>query len=261
MSYTGMNQTAVVLNAPKAISGMRADTGVKDTLARVCKTAAIKPGRAVVGNLTECEPPDAASDFPASFLGFSLYSPIKEPLSAGDGTQYAIGQAVPVERMGRCWGAVKTGTPAANDPVYVYVGATAADRGMVSNAAAASYVRLPGAKFTGNLETVGEDCAEIQLNDAVTAGADLISEQAISGTLVAGTCTIATGIRVTAASRAEVTPSADITGTTNFGCLAHIVASNVAGEAGTGSIVIRALTNAGVLDADAAGTFHGTLKG
>lgn len=85
--------------------------------------------------------------------------------------------------------------------------------------------------------------------------------QQISGTLVAGTCTINAGIFVTAASRAVVIPSANITGTTNFGELAHIIASNVAGIPGAGSIVIRALGDDGALDADAAGTFHGILIG
>jgi len=86
-------------------------------------------------------------------------------------------------------------------------------------------------------------------------------EQAISGTLVAGECVIATGITVTADSKAEVIPSAVITGSTNFACLAHLVASNTPGAPGVGAITIQALGANGAKDVDAAGTFHGTLKG
>ncbi len=257
MPYEGMNQTSVDTLPAAAVEGQPGDIGVKDTLSRVCVVAAIKPGRVLIGTNEQCELPDAFSDL-ANYIGVSLFAPIKEPLPAADGTVYAVGDMVPVERMGRVWLAVKTGSPAANGAVYVYVGATAADRGMVSPTAAASYVLLPGAKFTGNVDTAGR--AEVQLNDATAAAQGPAAEQQFTGTLVGGTATVS-GLRVTAASKAYPVPSANITGSTNFGSLAHIIASNVVGEAGTGTFVIRALGNDGALDVDAAGTFHGTLKG
>lgn len=80
--------------------------------------------------------------------------------------------------------------------------------------------------------------------------------QLTTGTLASGTCTISTGIVVAAGTKAFAVPAANITGSTNFGSLAHIIASNNVGGAGVGSIVIRALGNDGAVDADAAGTFH-----
>jgi len=82
-----------------------------------------------------------------------------------------------------------------------------------------------------------------------------------TGTLAAGTCTIDEDITVTAETKAFPVPNAVITGSTNFACLAHLLASNVAGGPGVGSITIEALTSAGVLDADAAGTFQVILIG
>lgn len=101
----------------------------------------------------------------------------------------------------------------------------------------------------------------VGMSAGMPASLGSLGMQTISGTLVAGACTISTGITVTAASRALVTPSAAITGSTNFAGLAHITASNVAGVPGTGSILIRALGDDGAIDSDAAGTFHGVLIG
>lgn len=83
----------------------------------------------------------------------------------------------------------------------------------------------------------------------------------ITGTLVLGVCEVITGTPVTATTRAFPTPNAAITGSTNFGGLAHFIAENTVGAAGVGAVVIKALTATGVLDADAAGPFQAILKG
>jgi hypothetical protein len=89
----------------------------------------------------------------------------------------------------------------------------------------------------------------------------LSGAQVVTGTLAAGTCTIAAGITVTAATRAFPTPTAAITGTVNFGGLAHKFADNVAGAPGVGAVTIIALGDDGAQDADAAGTFQALLLG
>lgn len=116
--------------------------------------------------------------------------------------------------------------------------------------------------FGGRIESVESDGVYVSVGFGLLlpSRADM-GIQAISGTLVAGTCTIATGITVTAASRALVMPSAVITGSTNFASLVHLIASNVAGVPGVGTIIIRALGADGAQDVDAAGTFHGILIG
>ena len=85
--------------------------------------------------------------------------------------------------------------------------------------------------------------------------------QFVTGTLVGGTCTVTVGANqaVTALTKAFPIPAAVITGSTNFGSLAHLIASNVVGGSGVGQVVIRALGNDGAQDVDAAGTFHAFL--
>lgn len=79
--------------------------------------------------------------------------------------------------------------------------------------------------------------------------------QIATGTIASGEGTINTNIVVTASSYAFAIPTTVVTGSTNFGCLSNIVASNVVGAAGAGSVLIRALGNDGVKDADAACSF------
>ena len=79
--------------------------------------------------------------------------------------------------------------------------------------------------------------------------------QIATGTISAGEATISTNIVVTADSYVLAMPTANVTGSTNFGSLANIRASNVVGAAGTGSVLIRALGSDGAKDADAAGAF------
>jgi len=260
MTYGGMNQVAVTADPVKALVGMLADGGPRDLISRTCAVAAIKPGRFVVGNSETCEPPDAASDV-STVLGVSVYNRFKPPLPAADGTQYAIGDVLSLAREGRIWMALKTGSPVAGGAVYMYVGGTAADRGMVSPTAAAGYVLVPGVSFTGKLETTGADIAEVQLGDAIKAGQQSAAEQSFTGNIVAGVCTINTGLRVTADSKATFDLSEALATTTNAAYLAHTIADNVAGEPGTGSITIRVFTAANAADVDAAGTLHGVLRG
>lgn len=96
-------------------------------------------------------------------------------------------------------------------------------------------------------------------NDSILVG--ISKFQVVTGTLVAGTATVTVGAgqAVTALTRAFPTPSAAITGTTNFGGLAHIFASNVVGGSGVGQVVINALGDDGAIDVDAAGTFAAIL--
>lgn len=90
-------------------------------------------------------------------------------------------------------------------------------------------------------------------------GGTITKVQLITGTIASGTSTVSTGITVTAATKAFAIPNAVITGSTNFGSLAHILASNVVGGPGTGAVTIKALGNDGALDADAAGTYAALL--
>jgi hypothetical protein len=127
----------------------------------------------------------------------------------------------------------------------------------------ASTIVVPNRHIVGaNVQEIGNRLSDV----AAAAKVDIDALQATlgavtlwqlaSGTLVAGTATIATGITVTAATRAFPIPSATITGSANFGSLSHPIASNVAGAPGVGAITVRALGNDGALDADAAGAFH-----
>lgn len=80
--------------------------------------------------------------------------------------------------------------------------------------------------------------------------------QVAGGTFASGTATINAGITVTAATDAFVIMSANVTGSINVGCLAHIKASNVVGAPGVGAVTLRILGNDGAVDADAAGAFR-----
>ncbi len=79
--------------------------------------------------------------------------------------------------------------------------------------------------------------------------------QIATGTIASGEGTINTNIVVTASSYAFAIPTTVVTGSTNFGSLSNIVASNVVGAAGAGSVLIRALGSDGAKDADAACSF------
>ena len=136
------------------------------------------------------------------------------------------------------------GTVANGDPL------TSDSLGRAVKAGAGDTV-LGTAQESGTVDEIG----------SVLLGAGGPGAQVVTGTLVAGECVIDEGITVTAGTLAFPTPSAAITGSTNFAGLAHIVASNVAGGPGTGSITIRALGANGATDADAAGTFQALLLG
>lgn len=99
-----------------------------------------------------------------------------------------------------------------------------------------------------------------ELAAALVAGG-ITKLQLVTGALVSGLCTVTVGAGqvVTAATRALPIPMAAITGSTNFGSLSQVFASNVAGASGVGQIFIKALGNDGATDVDAAGTFAALL--
>lgn len=103
--------------------------------------------------------------------------------------------------------------------------------------------------------TVEGALAELAAKFAAGLTPAITKLQIATGTLLAGEATINTNIVVTANSYVLAMPTANITGSTNFGCLSNTRASNVTGAAGTGSVLIRALGNDGAKDADAAGSF------
>ena len=258
MAYTGNNQTSVALTIEKALAGMLSDSGEHDIVTRTLTSAGdVDAGRVVINaSATTCEAPDADADVIDHFAGLTVYNPMVEPNTTA--ARFAAGDQVSVLRSGRGFAAVKTGTPVKDDPVYVYVGATTADRGMVAPSAAAGYVQLRGARFTGVLE--GSSYAEIQFGDAAALPfATIKSIQIATGTLVAGEATISSGIKVTANTYVVALPTANITGSVNFGSLSNTRASNVVGDIGTGSVLIRALGSDGAKDADAAGAFVAIL--
>ena len=80
--------------------------------------------------------------------------------------------------------------------------------------------------------------------------------QAVNATLSSGTITINTGITV--ATDSEVIPIVigNITGSTNFGCLRELKSSRVNGAPSTGTVVITAVGNDGLIDSDAAGAIR-----
>lgn len=247
MPYTGINQTSVTNDPVKALVGQFADNGPRDVIS-IPASAAVDAGRVLVGTST-CAHPSSAASLQTTMLGISVYEPLKEPETTD--ARFAAGDMVPIARAGRVWARAKVATlPTRGAPVYVYIGATTADRGMVSAVAAADYVQVPGLAFTGKTETTGDDVFEIQIGDMVPR--DI---QIVTGTLVAGVANVTA--RVTSQSRAVPIPSAAITGSVNFASLAHIKASDVLGAAGT--LRISALGSDGAVDTDAAGTFFAVV--
>lgn len=255
MVYGGPNQVAVSQNPIVAVPGLISDIGPRDIISRaVAASLTVDAGRVVVGGVTTCELPDAAADM-ANVLGIAVYEPLKMPNPSTPFHRFTAGDMVAIQRFGRGWARLKTGTPVFRGAVYVYVGATAADRGMVSPVAAADYALAPGMRFTGRVDTSGEDVAEIQIEGVDTMSAGLGGRQFATGTIINGVGTINTGITVTPDSKVIPWLTSVITGTTNMGGFAHIPASNVVGPPSTGTVVVNMLTAAGVLDSDAAGSF------
>ena len=84
---------------------------------------------------------------------------------------------------------------------------------------------------------------------------DVPAMQSVDATLVSGTVTISAGIVVAATSEVFVRPKGAITGSTNFGCVQELVASRSV----PGTIVIQAVGNDGLIDADAAGVVRVTI--
>lgn len=135
-------------------------------------------------------------------------------------------------------------------------GAVAAtDLASTTNGLGASLVGVEDAAAQLTATTVEAALAELAAKFAAGLTPAITKLQIATGTLVAGEATISTNIVVTASSYVLAMPTANVTGSTNFGCLANIRASNVAGVAGVGSVLIRALGNDGAKDADAAGAF------
>ena len=135
--------------------------------------------------------------------------------------------------------------------------------GAVLSTALASTANGEGAALVGvedsasqiTATTVEAALAELAAKFAAGLTPAITKLQIATGTLVAGEATINTNIVVTANSYVIAMPTANVTGSTNFGCLSNTRASNAVGGAGVGSVLIRALGNDGAKDADAAGAF------
>jgi hypothetical protein len=130
----------------------------------------------------------------------------------------------------------------------------------------ANLAATSGAGLIGILDTAGAITAtnvETALAEiaAIVSPGGVTKIQVVTGTLVGGTATITVGAgqAVTAATKAFPVMSAVVTGSANFGSLAHLIASNVVGGSGVGQVVIRALGNDGAQDVDAAGLFAAIL--
>ncbi len=106
------------------------------------------------------------------------------------------------------------------------------------------------------LTTTAKTSAVAAINEAKANAIAAPTYQTAGATLVAGTATINTGIILASGSRVIASPTGVLTGTTNYAHCRELFASRVNGGAGVGSIVIEALTDSGVLDADAAGAIH-----
>lgn len=119
--------------------------------------------------------------------------------------------------------------------------------GSGTNHRAGVYVELPAGSLAAFIATQAA---------AIEAMATAPLMQVASATLVAGTVTVATVIVVAANSVVYAYPTATITGSTNYAHCRELAASRVNGIAGVGSVTIEALTNAGVLDSDAAGAIQ-----
>lgn len=143
-------QTSVSATSSKAVNGLDADTSFGHKLSRTL-TAACLPGRVVCGDHENAEPPDSAQDVTVNALGVVLYEAMSPPSSDG----FADGYTVGIKAKGEAWAELLSGAaPTAGASVYVYRGATAADRGKVTqDSGAADVTRLEGAKFTGLTES------------------------------------------------------------------------------------------------------------
>lgn len=102
--------------------------------------------------------------------------------------------------------------------------------------------------------TVETGLAEIA---AILSPGGVTKIQVVTGTFVSGLCTVTVGAgqTVTAASKAFPCMSAVITGSSNVGGIAHMIASNVVGGSGVGQLLFRVLGSDGTTDVDAAGLF------
>ncbi len=134
--------------------------------------------------------------------------------------------------------------------------------GAVAATDLASTANAKGASLVGVEAITGMVAAQVQaalaeLFAKFAAGLTpaITKLQIATGTIASGEATINTNIVVTANSYVLPIPTANVTGSTNFGSLANIRASNQVGGAGVGSVLIRGLGNDGAKDADAAGAF------
>lgn len=155
------------LEPPKALPGMFADTGARKTLSRAASVA-LNAGIFVAGDETVAHPPASASDVSTDVLGVSVADLMaREPATPS----YAVYDAVPVLETGTIWvSLLGSADPGANDPVYCYRGATAADRGKVTQDYAHSSVTLvSGAYFTGRVTDDG-DTAEVCVRKSPAVG-------------------------------------------------------------------------------------------
>lgn len=138
------------------------------------------------------------------------------------------------------------------------------DSTTVSTTNLASVSAGKGAALVG----VQDSAAQITATTVEAALAEIFAKfvgislvQIVTGTIASGlaTVTVGAGQVVSAATRAFPVPMAVVTGSTNFGCLSHVFASNVAGGSGVGQVLFKALGNDGATDVDAAGTFAAIL--
>lgn len=107
--------------------------------------------------------------------------------------------------------------------------------------------------FDGDVNGAAIDDVASDLDDLAALVADCPAMQAFDLTLSSGTQTKNTGIVVAANSEVVAYPKGAITGSTNFAMTREKFVSRVVGAAGVGTVIIEAITNGGVLDADAAG--------
>lgn len=156
MSFTP--QSSVAATPAVALPGMISDSGFKDVISRLLLGTCL-PGRFVCGDHENASVPDAAADVTGQGLGGVAY----EPLSTPSATGFADGYSVSIVRQGRLWLSLLAGAaPTSGAAVYVYRGATAANRGLITqNSAAADVTRAEGAKFTGR---TASGIAEVQLD-------------------------------------------------------------------------------------------------
>jgi hypothetical protein len=165
-------QTSVA-NAPAiALAGELADNGYSDKVSRSVAVAC-EAGLFLVGDEKTCEPPDSAADVRDIALGLALRVTSKVAATP----HFAVDDTVSLLRTGRGWVTLLSGAaPQHGDPVYVYRGVTAADRGKATqNSAAGSVTRLAGARFTG---LTASGIAEVQL-DGVGDRVEAATEQGV----------------------------------------------------------------------------------